>query len=195
MCRDRPGEERVETLSNHALCLRRHACHAPPTLTRLSASVSPFLSSSLSSSRLASPSFFFSPFPSPPLVSLANQPTGPLARSRLASPRLSFSLFLPFSLFLRALPRRSRTYGKKRRALLALGATNFRVVDEKYDYVERLFTRMAQTAATIANRRTAMSNAIILDFVILFAYLDQDLKDIASSINYEKCDYVDSDYV
>jgi len=30
-------EERVETLSNHALYLRRHACHAPPTLTRLSA--------------------------------------------------------------------------------------------------------------------------------------------------------------
>jgi len=65
-----------------------------------------------------------------------------------------------------------RTYRKKRRAQ---GATNFRVVDEKYDYVDSnvfstdkslVFTRMAQTAAIIANRRTAMNNAIIFDVVI-----------------------------
>lgn len=67
--------ERVETLSNHALCLRRHACHAPPTLTRLSALFVLFLFT------LHVSSLFFLLFSYRRLA--RNRPTG----------RLRFSLF------------------------------------------------------------------------------------------------------
>lgn len=82
-----PTGERVETLSNHALCLRRHACHAPPTLTRLSARVS---FPRLSVSRL-----FVAPF----LLQSPSRPTGPLSSRMISSLTVFLCLSLALSLF------------------------------------------------------------------------------------------------
>lgn len=84
------------------------------------------------------------------------------------------------------------------------GVTNFRVVDEKYDYVERYFWQIRALCLRGWRNQSRSSqtgeqrNYLWFYNRILFIYLNQDFKNITSSImnyGYEKCDYVDSDYV
>lgn len=86
---------------------------------------------------------------------------------------LSLSLFLPSSLSPSALPRCLRTYRKKRKALKARRISAWSMkntitsIRTYFRQIRALCLRgWRKQPAIIANRRTAMNNAIIFDFVI-----------------------------